>query len=182
MTILAAMAGGAVPAKTEEGGPLFSTEVLRTTAAWLRTFALAWHSEIPQRIHKAEIDQGGAPEFHNDFTSWIERPCNPRKFSCRNTACAIVGQHPCHDLHCTHATDRIVDARHRTHRSFRKLRRVAPREFDAVYLLCAKNLSFEETAHAMTDRAIRLNKPERYTATGVLVLAVSAVDKLSRWY
>jgi hypothetical protein len=85
-------------------------------------------------------------------------------------------------MSCTHGVDRIDDARHKTKRAFSKLRRVAPREFDAIYLICAKGFSVEATASAMTDRAIRIKKPERYTAAAVLVLIVSAVDKLTRYY
>lgn len=180
VAILAPMAGAA--AQAQGGGQsLFADDEVRSTLEWLRTFALAWHSEVPIRIHQKENENGGAPEFHPDFISWLERPCQGRAW-CSQPSCPQPGRHHCHDLSCTHGLDRIVDARHRTHRAFRKLRRSAPREFDAVYLLCAKGLSFEEVAAAMTDRAVRLDKPERYSATGVFILAVSAVDKLSKWY
>lgn len=181
VTILGAVAKPA-QAHSAQAEPLFPRDVIQQTSMWIRTFALSWHSEIPIRIHKSDTDDGGAPEYHNDFASWIERPCGGRAW-CSNPNCTVEGgKHRCHDLNCSHGMERFVDARHRTHRAFRKLRRVAPREFDAMYLLCAKSLSMEEVAAAMTDRAIRIHKPERYSPSSVLVLAVSAVDKLSRWF
>lgn len=179
MTTIAAVAQVATPISLPE--PLFPPDVLQSTARWIHHFAVSWHSEVPMRIHSSDIDPGGAPEFDNDFINWVERPCNGRAW-CSKPTCEIVGQHRCHDMKCSHGINRIVDPRHRTHRAFRRLRRAAPREFDAIYLLCAIGLSFQEVAVQLTDRAVRLDKPERYSDVSVLILAVSAVDKLSRWY
>lgn len=180
MTTIAAQVQLPMPISAAE--PVsFPPDVLRSTAQWIRHFTLSWHSEIPMQLHTREIDAGGAPELDQDFVNWIERPCNGRSW-CSKPTCEIVGRHRCHDMKCSHSVNRIVDPRHRTHRAFRRLRRAAPREFDTVYMLCARALSFQEVAAALTERAIRLGKPERYSDGSVLVLAVSAIDKLSKWY
>lgn len=159
----------------------FPPEVLTATATWIRQFSLAWHSETPQTINTSQFEGDGL-QFSPEFIGWIERPCDGRAW-CSNPKCEIEPRkHHCHDLSCSHGMRRYNDPRHRTHRAFRRLRRAAPREFDAMYLLCAQGMSFGDVARAMTERAIRINKPERYSEGSVLVLAISAVDKLSRWY
>jgi len=184
--ILPAMSAGAVAGALPRGhgaapAPSFPPEVLQSTAQWIQQLALSWHSEVPERLHSSEIDAGGAPELHSDFVNYIERPCNGRAW-CSKPTCPIEGKHRCHDMKCSHGVDRITDPRHRTQRAFRRLRRAAPREFDVMYLLCARGMHFHEVAAALTERAIRINKPERYSEGAVLVLAVSAVDKLAKWY
>lgn len=121
-----------------------------------------WHGEVPIKIHGADTALDGSPQWHPDFSNWIEReefegnPEAPRK--------------------------RQHDQRIRTTRAFRKLRKKAPREFDVLYSIVVHRLSLEDLAEAMTERAIRLNKPERYTPAGILILTVSAVDKMIGWW
>jgi hypothetical protein len=42
--------------------------------------------------------------------------------------------------------------------------------------------SLNGTADFLTTRAVRLDKPERYDRTAVIILAVSGVDKLRSYY
>jgi hypothetical protein len=73
---------------------------------------------------------------------------------------------------------RNPEARLRATRAFRKLRRIAPREFDALYLYCITRNTVPEIAKALTERAIRLGHPERYDNAGVFLLMLSGIDKV----
>jgi hypothetical protein len=130
-------------------------------AFWMRVFIEDWHGEIPLRIHSWELGDDGAPMWHPDFARWIEKedfeggPRNKKRNS---------------------------DQRIRTTRAFRKLRKTAPREFDVLYCLVVHRMRLTEVADALTTRAIRIGKPERYTPSGVLILTVSAVEKVAGWW
>ena len=135
---------------------------MKYVAFWMRVFIEDWHGEIPLRIHSWELGADGAPMWHPDFARWIEKEDfegGPRGDKKRNS-----------------------DQRIRTTRAFRKLRKTAPREFDVLYCLVAHRMRLNEVADALTTRAIRIGKPERYTSTGVLILTVSAVEKVAGWW
>lgn len=166
---LAVTMEGAVPPRPSYQLP---DEVIERTAYWLREFSLAWHSEVPVKIHEGLrsllVDGGGAPAFTKEFLEFIDRPCK-RKW--------------CHNLNCDHDNaDEYLNPRRRTKRAFRRLRKVAPREWDVVYLMCAYGLSVKDVADRLTARAIRLNKPERYGEAAVLLLAVSGIDKVVTYW
>lgn len=145
---------------------VFPEDLVVRTARWLREFAVNWHQELPQQIHlRDEIAEGGAPEFHPDFLAVIDRPCRKPN---------------CYKLTCTH-NQNAKNPRVMTQKAFNRLRRVAPREFDVLYLFCARGLTFNEIADKLTERAVRLKKPERYSVTDVLALAISGSDKVSSW-
>lgn len=163
MTI-AIQAAGPIP---QQPFSPFPQEVLDQTAFWLREFSLAFHEEVPRELHVG-LGEGGNPEFHPDFLAYIDRPCKKRS---------------CHNLHCTHDQDTLFPSpRRRTTQAFRKLRRVAPREYDVLRLLCVYGLSIHEVAERLTERAVRLGKPERYGEAAVIVLTISGVDKLMRYW
>ena len=147
----------------------FAKDILEQTAYWLREFSLAWHEEVPAKIHEGlrslKVDGGGGPAFTREFRDYIDRPCR-RKY--------------CYDLNCNH--DAEDTPKLRTTRAFRRLRREAPREFDALYLICRHGLTIPEAAAALTERAVRLDKPERYDSGGILVLVVAGVDKLVKYW
>ena len=161
MTILAAVTIASVPPQ-----PIFPADVIEHASRFLRDLATSWHEEVPIQIHSGAIDAGGAPEFHPAFQSFIERDCR---------------KPGCYDLHCRHGQDR-PNPRKKAHKALGKLRRVAPREFDALYLLVAHSMTFDDVAAALTERSIRLDKPERYDESDVLVLVVSAIDKVQGWW
>ena len=143
--------------------PVFPPEVMKHVAFWLRVFMEEWHGEVPLKIHSWELGRDGAPQWHPDFARWIEREDEAEERR-RNR------EH------------RQTDARIRTTRAFRKLRKTAPREFDVLYCLVVHRMRLNEIAESMTARAIRLGKPERYTPTSVLILTVSAVEKVAGWW
>jgi hypothetical protein len=140
---------------------------LQQTAQWLQFFADEWMDEIPLRIHAGGVDDGhglGGRAFHADFIRWLGPICT------------------CPACHQQERRGRNSDSKTRTTKAFRKLRKVAPREFDVLYSLCVLRNSLNGTADFLTTRAVRLDKPERYDRTAVIILAVSGVDKLRSYY
>jgi hypothetical protein len=140
-------------------------EQLQETAEWLQFFADEWIGEVPLSINTHAVDDGhglGSPAFHPDFIRWLGPIC-----SCPS----------CHRGERHNSNSRI-----RATKAFRKLRKVAPREFDVLYSLCVLRNSINGTADFLTTRAVRLEKPERYNRMAVILLAVSGVDKLRSYY
>lgn len=137
-------------------------EVIKGFHVWLVFFRDLWWGEIPIRIHQRETAPDGTPEWHHDFTRWLYAEPPSR---------SAYGR-----------TD--PDQRLRTTRAFRKLRRKAPREFDVLYLMVAKKppLGLGAVASALNERAIRNEKEDRYTEEAVLMLAISGLDKIMRWW
>lgn len=163
MTILAAMVEE--PDVAESPVP---RGVLEHTAFLIREFSREWHREIPAQIHSDTISEGGYLDFHPDFIAYVDRPCP--KPGCFNPRC----NHGMRSLH--------PDSRVRVTRAFRRLRVEAPREFDALYMICRHNHTLSEVAGRMTDRAISLGHPQRYDEAGILVLVVSAAHKIEQWW
>jgi hypothetical protein len=136
-------------------------------------FSHDWRQEFPHKLHTYGPDDGhglGGPAFHPDFIRFlgnIPHVCSDG--ACRN------------EMRRNEA-GRNHDSRTRTTRAFRKVRRVAPREFDVLYLLCVLSYSVDDVVRALNQRAERLEKPERYDRRGVTYLALSGLDKASRWY
>lgn len=140
---------------------------LQQTAQWLQFFADEWMNEVPLNVHSRAVDDGhglGGLAFHADFIRWLGPICK------------------CNTCIQEEKKRRNSDSRTRTTKAFRKLRKVAPREFDVLYSLCVLRNSINGTAEFLTARAIRLDKPERYNRAGVLLLAISGVDKLRSYY
>lgn len=146
--------------------PIFADDVVLNASRWLRELTSSWQHEFPMQIHSRDLDRSGAPEFHPAFKSYIERDCR---------------KPGCYDLRCSHGQDR-PNPRKRTKQVLSKLRRWAPREFDVLWLVVVRNMSFSDVSRALTERSLRLGKPERYTEQDVLVLVVSAVDKIENWW
>lgn len=161
MTILAVM-------EAEETPDQLPRAVLEHTAFLIREFSREWHREVPEQIHSGQIDEGGNPAFHPDFLAYVDRPCHRKD---------------CFNVRCNHGMRSIhPDSRVRVTRAFRRLRVEAPREFDALYLICRHYLSLSEVAERLTERAISLGHPQRYDETGVMLLAVSAAHKIEQWW
>lgn len=135
---------------------------LHQTAYWVQRFAEEWRTEAPLRIHSRETDAGGAPEWHHSFEHWLGvnavdndgRPINPRN----------------------------PDGRVRTTRAFRKLRKVAVREYEVCYRAVVLNQTPVQIATWLTERAIRNGKPERYGPDEATVLLVSGIDKARHYF
>lgn len=137
-------------------------EVIKGFNTWLSFFRDLWWGEIPLRIHSRDIDGGGSPDWHPEFSRWLFAD-PPRK--------EVLG-------------GVLLDQRLRTTRAFRKLRRKAPREFDVLYLMVARKppLGLRAVAEALNERAIRKGLPDRYDEQGILILGISGLDKMMRWW
>ena len=163
MTIVAAM--GSQPRRDENPAP--ASLILEHTAQLIREFQLDWQREIPDQIHGVDFDADGIPQWHPDFVAYIERTCK---------------KPGCHDLNCRHGMRTLhPDSRVRVSRAFRRLRREAPREFDALYLVTRYSLTLDEVAARLSSRSISLGHADRYTHDGILVLVVSAAHKIEQW-
>lgn len=161
---MAALAPSVVQPPPPPPAPIFPPAKIKAIEFWLRVFVEDYHGEAPLRLHLIdEYESDGTPKWSPDFTNWVEleefEGARGRK----------------HDK-------RTRDQRIRTTRAFRKLRVKAPREFDVLYAFVVHQISIPELAVSMSLRAERLGKPERYTQSMILMLIVSAVDKMSGWW
>lgn len=160
---------------------VFPQEKIQETSHWIQEFRQDWVRETPLKMHAYGTDDGhglGGPPFHPEFENWLGQIC-----FCGRKYNAITGEKGCPSLELQMSRRQSNSlARQRTTRAFRKLRKVAPREFDALYLMCALQASFWTTLNALNERAERLDKPERYTPSDLMVLIVSGIDKVRHYY
>ncbi len=136
-----------------------SEQVLRETVRDMQLFASYWNEEIPLRIHSRAISEGGTPQWHEDFSRWI-------------------GKADWGDQKWRHNPDTRV----KTTRAFRKLRKTAVREYEVVYRTAILCIPFNETVEWLNERAIRNQKPDRYTEEDALMLLVCGIDKVAHWF
>lgn len=159
----------------------FPKAKIEETSHWIAEFREDWVREVPLKMHGYGTDDGhglGGPPFHPEFESWLGQICFcGRKFN------PDTGEKGCPSLELQMARRQTnTQSRQRTTRAFRKLRKVAPREFDALYLMCALNASFWTTLTSFNERAERMNKPERYAPEDLMILIVSGIDKVRHFY
>ena len=74
------------------------------------------------------------------------------------------------------------ERKYRMKRAMRKLRAKSVREFEVAYRMIVCGESLHQTCDWLNARAIRNDKPERYTLESTRVIIVSAVDKLIAWF
>jgi len=161
---------------------MFSKSKIETTSQWVSFFRANWQMELPMAIHSRGVDDGhglGSPPYHPEFERWLGPIC----FCGRKPDPNVLNDRGCPSSNIPRGNkkDHNSDARLRTTKAFRKLRKVAPREFDALYLMCALSASFETAMQSLNERAERLDKPERYGPNEMVLLVVSGIDKLV-WY
>ena len=140
---------------------------MRHTAEVIREITLEWQRETPLQIH-SNVLEGNGFQYHPDFIAYIERTCR------------VKG---CVDPNCTHGL-RVIhpDRRVRVTRAFRLLRNEAPREFDALYMVCRHGYTLVEIAARLNGRAERIGKGDRYSTDGVRVLVMSGAHKIEQWW
>lgn len=140
---------------------------------WLNSLAEDWRGEIPMKLHSAgHFGLGSAPPFSPDFINYVGR------LECKVPGCRECGRK---DNGSTPLW-RNDESRLRTTRAFRRLRNMAPREFDACYLYCVLRWDIQGIAKALTDRAIRGGHEERYGYASVVMLLLSGIDKVQKWW
>lgn len=146
---------------------------------WMHQFAKDWtiQGEVPMRIHESGMGQafglGSAPPFAPEFMGYIGE-----------LECKIEGCEECIAKRKRDSDPRSKNRQNRTRttRAFRKLRRFAPREFDACYMAIVHRQTLAQIAEGMTTRSYARGFDEDYDSGGVLILIVSGMDKLTRWY
>lgn len=162
-----------------EAVAVISSEDVAHTRRWLTQFARDWVGETPIRIHKREYD-GLGPSFSDEFIGYIgELLCSvPTCVIClerRKQPKQMIASEDYKRLHRS-------QSRTRTTKAFRKLRKIAPLEFDVLRMIVMHGLSLEQVAQRLTDRAASRGLDETYDVRDVTILAVSGTGKLSDWY
>ena len=152
-----------------------SQSELHKAAFWLNTLGEDWRGDIPLRLHEGGLaQQGAAPPFSSEFIRYVGYlecsipECGECKVERAKTRNAQGWRNP--------------ESRLRATRAFRKLRKIAPREFDALYLYCISRYTVSEIAKALTERAVRLGHPERYDRSAVFLLMLSGIDKVIHFW
>lgn len=133
-------------------------------------------AEAPSRIHTRETDAGGTPEWHPSFERWIDAGEACVVATCRDT------RHLNPDRQATH----FREPDHRMHpqrlkRALRQLRRLAPREYDAMYLMIALGYTWHDAREKLNADNLGRGKPE-YTEAEFLVLTVAGSSLLLAGY
>jgi len=141
-----------------------------------------WRGEVPIRLHESGFKQawglGSAPPFSREFDNYVGY------IECSQPDCYTCGKRRRGERIPTDGDGYYdYDQNHRTRmkRAFQKVRRHAPLEFDVLYLAVMHGLSIEQIAERLTERAVRLGKPERYGVEDVAMLALLGIDKAQRW-
>lgn len=134
-------------------------------------FATEYISELPMRIHMSGTDDGhglGGPPFAPEFIKWLDAGSKQEDDKLRRAR--------------YRGETAFTDHRQRVTRVFRKIRRVAPREYYVLSLAATKRMTVIQITIAMNKRAEEGNFPERYTVEGVTALLILALDKAESWY
>ena len=151
----------------------------RNAANLLASWAADYKGEIPNRIHASHHGQhyglGSAPPFAPEFVNYIG------KINCKDPQCRQCREDLPIYLEGEEYRAQRRDERTRITRAFRKLRRAAPLEFDALYMAVMHGLTVSEIADKLSDRAATRGHPERYDVAAVTVLIVAGVDKVGAW-
>lgn len=164
----------------------FSDEQIRFARGMVRYFSSEWFAEIPTKIHVGShvYDDSGAPVYTDEFINYIDDSVRSGKREDRP-------RRP-HD---------IARPRRAVTEAFRTLRRRAPFEYDAMNcltvidqvgrhsspnaddpkLIAQFEASLRATAERFNLRAIKRGDSQRFTSNDILLLVISAVEKLSRW-
>lgn len=135
-------------------------ESLKSTAKWIAELASYWNEEVPLRVHSREIAEDGAPQWSSDFSMWLLRA----------------------DATKDAQWQRKSEPRIRTTRAFRKLRESYPREYEVLYRTAILKIPLDVTVEWLNERAIRNNKPERYSMRDTLLILMVAADKVQSWW
>lgn len=143
---------------------------------WLHEYRTDWRGEVPTRIHEkaAAAGLGSAPPFAPEFIAYIGH------IDCGHDDCK-----ECRDVREKERRKRSFrrdNPRFRTTKAFRKLRKVAPREFDALFMYCMHDRSPAAIADSMNLEMQRKDRPERYSPESVWLLLFSGVDKVMGWW
>ena len=158
------------------GIPLI-TEVLSKTEIesamfWLNSLGEDWRGDVPYALHeRGAYGLGSAPPYAEKFVRYIGH------LECANADCEQCRKERAKTRHRTNNQTRL-----RATKAFRRLRKISPREFDALYLYCILRYDVAAISKALTERAIKLDKPERYDANAVWFLLLGGIDKVKKFW
>lgn len=145
---------------------------------WLQSLGEDWRGEVPLRIHEnTPGGLGSAPPFAPEFISFIG-----------HLECGVPGCEECirERRHQADSRPRPTAygnrSRTRATKAFRKLRKFAPREFDALYMYCILGYSITEISARLTRDAYARGLPGPVTKQIVSVLLISGIDKVRQWW
>ena len=140
---------------------------------WLEYFAAGVVEETPMKLH--ETRPGGlgfAPPFHSEFVRYIG------DLECKVPSCSVCVKRRSQRENYGRPRQRNMNLR--TTKAFRRLRKMAPVEFDVLWMAVNYGLSIEQITARMNDWAARKGYEDTYTPEGITVLALSGLDKLER--
>ena len=147
---------------------------LHRAAFWLQSLGEDWRGDIPMRVHEKSTTTEGTLSFSPEFVGYIGY------LECKMPDCPECRKQRAQQKNAEGW--RNPEARRRATRAFRKLRRVAPREFDALYLYCINRMTITEIARALNQRAMRIKKEDRYDSVAVFLLLFSGIDKVVKFW
>lgn len=134
--------------------------------------------EVPVRIHTRETDAGGSPELHEAFIRYIGQVCqcgrkadpeDPNDFGCRPD-----------EERRFHLTRSKMHPQ-RLKRAFRQLRSIAPREYDACYLIAALGFTWHGALDKLNADNLSRGRDE-YSEADFTVLTIAGFSKLTASY
>lgn len=138
---------------------MLSDDKINSSTRWIKEFRSYWNDEIPVRMHSREIADDGAPQWSSDFAMWMLRAEVKDERWAKNP-----------------------EPRVRTTRAFRKLRDKFPREYEVLYRTAILDIPIASTVEWLNERAVRNEKPERYTLRDTLLILFVAADKVQSWW
>lgn len=151
-----------------------SKNELHKAAFWLNSLGQDWRGDVPLQLHQRGSTEEGTLPFSDAFDKYVGF------LECQRPDCGECRQHRAKEKNSEGW--RNPEPRLRATRAFRKLRKIAPREFDAVYMHCVLGQPVVQIASSLTQRAIRLGKPERYGPAGTFLLLYSGISKVLTWW
>lgn len=135
-----------------------STDIHRL-GEWLNEILWYFTDEIPLRIHSRDVAGDGDPEWHADFARWMFK--------------TISDDQRWRD----HTEPRV-----RMTRAMRKLREKYPREYEVLYRTAILQIPIATTTDWLNARAIKNEKPERYSMNDTRLILIVAADRVAGWF
>lgn len=132
---------------------------LQRLGEWLNEILWYWTAEVPIRIHSRDVALDGDPQWHADFARWMFAPISNDQYWRER-----------------------YEPRVRMTRAMRKLREKYPREYEVLYRTAILQIPIATTTEWLNARAIRNDKPERYTANDTRLILIVAADKVAGWF
>lgn len=159
-----------------------TSDDIHQTRTLLRDMARNARAEIPMKLHEnTPGGLGSAPPFTDAFIGYIGQ------LSCNVDNCPVCAEQKKAPKQSIESEEYRIAHRsnksNRTTKALRKLRRVAPLEFDVLYMILLQGLSISQVVARLNERAIRRGHlDEHYDHANVSILAVTGTEKLKDYY